>query len=154
MGNTTPNLNTHFCVRNIANTTHVWQAGEKWKRICNCGSWINHWRVGVLLTFPNTHPEALLNPGCYVRGCGAPGTVGAHVLEIDGRATQSWKIVPFCKAHNHYRFDKEVFLRKDAILVQASQRDTCFNSIEWHETLILVKILLGDPRKRTLENER
>jgi hypothetical protein len=146
VANTTPTKNTNFRVRNIANTTNVCQGGEKWKRVCRCGSWINHWRTGVLLYFPNIHPDVFLNPTCYVRGCSNPWKVGAHVLEVDGRSTQYWKIVPFCKTHNNRSFTMDVFLRKDAILVPASQQDTCSDGRGWKEALSVVKIMLGVSR--------
>lgn len=137
-------LNSNYCVRNIANTTNVRQGKETWKRRCACKSWMNHWRAGVLLNFPNARPEAYLDPRCYVRGCGDRGIVGAHVVEIDGRATQNWKIVPFCSAHNHHSFEEEVYLTVDAILIAAGQVDTCMISEEWRHALKVVKLHQGD----------
>lgn len=143
MGNRIENMNTHFCVRNIPNTTNVLQGEEQWKRKCKCQSWMNHWRTGVLLTFPYIEPDSLLNPPCYVLGCNGLGTEGAHVLEVDGRATQYWKIVPFCKKHNNHKFTLDVSLKQEAILVAASQKNTCANNIEWNETRLTIRTLLG-----------
>jgi hypothetical protein len=144
MGNAKPTLNTHFCVRNIANTTNVIQGGGKWRRRCSCGSWMDHWRAGVLLYFPNIHPDVYLNPPCYVRGCRSLGIMGAHVLEVDGRATQYWKIIPFCEQHNNHTFTEDVFLTKDAILVPATQKDTCMNNKIWADAVSVIRIMRGD----------
>lgn len=144
MSNRSANLNTNYRVRNVANTTHVWQGGEKWRRRCSCKTWIDHWRSGVLFYFPNSRPEAYLNPPCYVRGCSGHGRNGAHVVEVDGRATQYWKIVPFCDDHNNHRFKDEVDLTVDAILVPANQVDTCMNSDEWKAALSVVVLHQGD----------
>lgn len=143
MANRAASLNSNFCVRNIAGTTNVIQGGESWKRRCACKSWINHWRAGVLLAYPNVRPEVYLDPPCYVRGCSSRGRVGAHVVEIDGRAKQNWKIVPFCSAHNHHTFEKKVYLKVDAILVSAGQVGTCMMNDEWRSTVKVVKLHQG-----------
>ena len=139
----TPSLNTNYCVRNIASTTNVRQGGETWKRRCACKSWMNHWRAGLLLSYPNARPETYLDPPCYVRGCSGRGRVGAHVVEIDGRAAQNWKIIPFCAAHNHHTFEEDVFLTIDAILISAGQVDTCLDNEEWRAALKVVKTHQG-----------
>jgi hypothetical protein len=143
MANRSANLNTNYRVRNVASTTNVRQGSETWKRVCACKTWMNHWRAGVLYYFPNARPDAYLDPPCYVRGCKGRGTKGAHVVEVDGRATQYWKIIPFCDDHNHYTFVDDVDLTVDAILVPANQVDTCMRNEEWKHALSVVKLPQG-----------
>ena len=140
MANTRANKNDNFCVRNIAGTTWVFRDGNKWHRRCGCSSWINHWRTGVLRDYPNIHPAVVLDPPCYVRGCGDRGDRGAHVLQVDGRTSQTWYIVPFCAKHNHYRRTEEVYLRKDAILVLAKQAGTGSRDVDWQETSMVIQL--------------
>lgn len=144
MGNRTANLNRNFKVRNVANTTNVCQGNESWKRVCACRSWMNHWRAGVRFHFPYTRPETYLDPPCYVRGCSGRGVCGAHVVEIDGRATLYWKIVPFCEEHNHHTRKDPFFLSVDAILIPASQVDTCMDNDDWKAALRVVKLHQGE----------
>lgn len=144
MGNKAANRNRNHCVRNLQGTTDVVRGGERWKRVCRCGNWMNHWRAGYLIHFPFANPARFLEPPCFVRGCAQAGCVGAHVLEVDGRATQNWKIVPFCKAHNHHSFTQEVFLKSEAVLVAAGQAGTCTTTDEWRLAVQVVKLYRAD----------
>lgn len=105
------NKNTHYKVKNLNGTTkNRCQCSEKGKR-----GWLAHWKKVTKIS----------NPKCAVLGCGKTAKVGAHVVSIDQRTDQQWWIAPYCHQHNHYTNTKEVFLKKDAVLVSANKAYTC-----------------------------
>ena len=51
---------------------------------------------------------------CAVLGCGDSADVGAHVMNTDGRADNSWNIVPMCATHNNTANTEEMPLCNSA----------------------------------------
>lgn len=98
-----PSMNTHFLVRNLRSTSH---------RACTCGTWMDHW-------YNDTGSS---RSTCSVLGCSNEASVGAHVLDMDGRAGWEEWIVPMCHSHNHHSNDEEMWLDSRIILVSANTK--------------------------------
>lgn len=74
---------TYIFVSNV-----IGSSGKKCK--CGCVGWNEHWHRKTKLV--------LKKQKCYVRGCGKPAAVGAHV-HVDGKGNSQF-ILPFCSFHN------------------------------------------------------
>jgi hypothetical protein len=80
-------------------------------RICDCGSWSQHW-----LNYSNSGwPRA-----CAVEGCLAWPTLGAHVFSQTDRDEY---IVPLCSSHNNMQVSFS--LKSSALPVSANRSKTC-----------------------------
>lgn len=102
-GRNLPSKNTHIFVRNIRGTSN---------RMCGCRTWLGHWSKAT----------GTIVGRCSVLGCGEPATVGAHVVQLDGRASWDWWIVPTCHGHNHYSNDTGMWLKRGSKLASANAR--------------------------------
>jgi len=81
------------------------------ERICNCGSWKQHW-----INFSDEDWPIL----CRVSGCTSEATLGAHVIH-PGKSGEH--IVPMCISCNN---STKVFtLKKNTSTVSADQSGTC-----------------------------
>jgi len=82
--------------------------------VCNCGSWLNHWKNFSKQSLPTY---------CSKKGCTKKPEVGAHVQK-DSLYDKNWYIVPLCKDCNaKTRGSLEI---SDFItLVSANINETC-----------------------------
>jgi len=101
-----PNKNLNWKVKNLNGTTGL---------RCRCGSWLAHW-----YNYTGSRRRR-----CAVIGCQRNVEVGAHVLSADRRTDVKWWIAPFCKTHNHYTHNKDVFLKEEIELISANKSYTC-----------------------------
>ncbi|KHD05919.1 hypothetical protein PN36_19965 [Candidatus Thiomargarita nelsonii] len=106
-----PNKNTHYKVKNLHGTSKDRYSKKK----CECDNWLAHWRN-------NTKSQRTT---CAVLECARKATVGAHVICVDGRMSNEWYIVPFCKYHNHYEKKDEYFLDSRVHLIPVYKLDGC-----------------------------
>lgn len=82
-------------------------AGKKCK--CGCPGWNEHWHRKT--------KRVLKQQKCYVRGCGKPASVGAHVhVEKKGNKQH---ILPFCSWHNSRSLTVALALKKNSFLKDA-----------------------------------
>lgn len=87
--------------------------------ICNCGSWLNHWKKYSGQSLPNR---------CPVNGCTKKPEVGAHVQkESPFNLDKSWYIVPLCNDCNA-QTGGSMEIDDSIALVPANVSETCGKS--------------------------
>lgn len=91
-------------VKNINGTTD---------NTCNCGSWLNHWRLYGGGEIPSY---------CPVSHCIQKPEVGAHAQK-DDLNDNNWYIIPLCKSHNNQT--SSLIISDSTKLVSANKNKTC-----------------------------
>jgi hypothetical protein len=82
--------------------------------LCECGSWLTHWRNFSRQPLPTICPETR---------CLTKPSVGT-LIQIDNATDDKWYIVPLCKAHNAKK--GESLTISDLVhLVPAEVSETC-----------------------------
>ena len=82
------------------------------KKVCQCGNWLQHWKVrsrGIVRL-------------CVVEDCCNFDLVGSHIQKVDSTDKKIY-IIPLCKEHSESTEVMEIF--NDVILISANVKTEC-----------------------------
>lgn len=82
--------------------------------VCNCGSWLDHWKNFSGQLLPSYCPETK---------CMQKPEVGAHIQK-ESSSDSNWYIIPLCKTHNVEK-GKSLTVSDSIALVSANVSKTC-----------------------------